>query len=152
MKYLIVAGAIVALQIYASESLGQKIPVPTEKNLQRTMFAAVPARVSYPSTELNKIFSLHINDDVSIRLNDQFVFTGTIIDKVERKSGTVSLNIRSVNYPGALFTVSSVNIPGEKTVFTGRILHPGYGDVLELIQENDQYYLRKKNQNKMMVE
>jgi hypothetical protein len=150
MKYLIVAGWIVALMSYAPESRGQKNP--TEKQFRQTMFTALPPSVNCQPSELKKLFSLHINDDVSIRLNDQFVFSGTIIDKVERKSGVVSLNIRSTNFPGALFTISSVNLPGNKTGYTGRILHPSYGDVLELIQENDQYYLRKKNQNKTMVE
>lgn len=152
MKYFIVAGAIVALMGYAHKTMGQKIPIPTEKQFHQTMFTTLPPRVSCQPTELQKLFSYHINDDVSIRVNDQFVFSGIIIDKVERKSGVVSLNIRSTNFPGALFTVSSTNLPGNKKVFTGRILHPSYGDVLELIQENDQYYLRKKNQNKMMVE
>ena len=78
--------------------------------------------------------------------------TGEVIARVQRTENLQSINIRSTNYPGALFNISIITQADNSKKISGRIIHPQSGDVLILTEENNRYFLRKQSVKFFMTE
>lgn len=115
------------------------------------LFAALPEKFECSLAELEKASTSRANDKISFQFG-KFVFTGEIITRVQRSENVESINIRSTNYPGALFNISIFTEADNTKTIRGRIIHPQSGDVLILEQENNKYFLRKQPQKFFMTE
>ncbi len=152
MKNLYVTGLLAACILLTHPSTAQE-PFPVKQHLPRKplMFSGFPEKSACSLAALQKIFSSRIAEHVTIQLQNQ-LFAGEVIEKVQRSPVLLSINIRSTNFPGALFNISMVTLPGKRTTITGRIINPQSGDVLLLSEENNQYYLLKQPQQFFMTE
>jgi hypothetical protein len=115
-----------------------------EKKVSKPLlFTSLPDQMEVASDELNRILSSSINQNFTAQLSGRLEIEGTLVDKNQHTPGTVSMNIRVHNYDNALFNLSVRLLADNSTAIKGRIIHPKYGDVLELYKLNDKYYFKK---------
>jgi len=140
---------IVQTQISAQEPLAAL----REKKLSKpSLFTSVPEQLEVASTELHRILSSNVNEKISAQLSSQFQVAGVVVDKNQHTPGSLSMNIRLENYNNALFNLTIRFLADNSTAIQGRIIHPKYGDVLELYKERDRYYLKKVSQRLYMTD
>jgi hypothetical protein len=123
-----------------------------EKQPKPYLFSSLPDSFEVSSAELTRLFSPEINSNVSVQLSAQFKIEGIVVDKNQHTPGSVSINIRIRNYDNALFNATLRLQADNSTSIQGRILHPRYGDVLELYKQNNKYFIRKISQRLYMPE
>ena len=138
---------LVSTVVTAQEPALVKQQIPEKPRL----FAALPERFECIFPELEKLTSSRISSSINLQFG-KFIFTGEIIDRVQRSSTVESINIRSTNYPGALFNISIFTEADNTKKISGRVIHPQSGDVLILTEENNRYFLRKQPQKFFMTE
>ena len=137
------------VQIYAQEPLAAL----REKKLSKpSLFTSVPEQLEVASTELHRILSSDVNEKISAQLSGQFQVVGVVVDKNQHTPGSLTMNIRVQNYDNALFNLTILFLADNSTSIRGRIIHPKYGDVLELYKEGDRYYLKKNSQRLYMTD
>jgi hypothetical protein len=115
------------------------------------LFAALPDKFECTLPELEKASASRTTEKISLQFG-KFVFTGEVTARVQRSENVQSINIRSTNYPGALFNISFPPVADNTKKISGRIIHPQSGDVLILSEENNRYFLRKQQQKYFMTE
>ena len=138
---------VLHVQIHAQE------PPATlrEKKLSKpSLFTSLPEQLEVASTELHRILYGDVNEKISAQLSGQFQLVGLVVDKNQHTPGSLTMNIRLLNYDNALFNLTIRFLADNSTSIQGRILHPKYGDVLELYKEGDRYYLKKISQRLYM--
>ncbi|HUQ67642.1 MAG TPA: hypothetical protein VM101_15880, partial [Flavitalea sp.] len=122
-----------------------------DKKLSKpSLFTSLPEKMEVTSTELHAILSRDINENFISQVSGQLVLEGTVVEKNQHTPGSLSLNIRVHNYHDALFNLTIRFLADNSTAVKGRIIHPQYGDVLELYKENDKYYFKKISQRLYM--
>ncbi len=122
-----------------------------EKKLSKpSLFTSLPEQLEVASTELHRILSGDVNEKINAQLSSQFQVVGLVVDKNQHTPGSLTMNIRLQNYDNALFNLTIRFLADNSTSMQGRILHPKYGDVLELYKEGDRYYLKKISQRLYM--
>ena len=140
---------IVHGHMYAQEPLAAL----REKKLSKpSLFTSVPEQLEVASTELHRILSSDVNEKISAQLSGQFYLEGVVVDKNQHTPGSLTMNIRVQNYDNALFNLTIRFLADNSTIMQGRIIHPKYGDVLELYKEKDRYYLKKISQRLYMTD
>lgn len=127
-------------------------PAPTEKSQKPLLFADLPAYFEVNKAELQKIFSTEPGQPIKLQLSPQLVIEGKVVDKNQHNPASVSVNIRVANYHNALFNTSVKFNADNSTSIQGRILHPRYGDVLQLYKDQDKYFIKKNSQALFMPE
>lgn len=115
------------------------------------LFAALPEKFECTLAELQKTAAFRTSDKISLQFG-KFLFAGEIVARVKHSENVESINIRSSNYPGALFNISITTQADNSKKLSGRIIHPQSGDVLILTEENNRYFLRKQPQKFFMTE
>jgi len=153
MKNLYVTGFLAACVLAFHTSTAQE-PIAVKQTLlnKPLLFSHLPEKIACNFAELQKVFYDKKADSISMKLSGQFTFEGEVMEKVQRSSGSLSLNLRSVNYPGTIFNITFTSRPGKSPKITGRIFNPKSGDVLILSEENNQYFLLKQPQQFFMTE
>jgi hypothetical protein len=124
-----------------------------EKKLSKpSLFTSVPEQLEVASAELHRILSSGVNEKIFAQLSSQFHLVGVIVDKNQHAPGSLTMNVRVQNYDNALFNITIRFLADNSTNIQGRIIHPKYGDVLELYKQNDRYYLKKISQRLYMTD
>ena len=127
-------------------ALGEKkVPKPS-------LFISLPEQQEISSSELHRMLSGQLNEPFTVQLSNYFQLAGAIVERNQHTPGSVSVNIRVHNYDNALFNMTMHFLADNSTTIKGRILHPKYGDVLELYKMGDKYYFRKSSQRLYMPE
>ena len=152
MKNLCAVGLLVAC-ILAFQSITAQQPV-TQKpvlNTKAYTLTQLPQKLPCNVTALQKLSLRARLENVTMPFGD-FEFTGQVIDKVQRSAGVLSMNIRSTNIPGAMFTISVITDANNTQKMVGRIINPKSDEVLVLTEENNQYFLVKQPREFFMTE
>lgn len=135
------------------ESIAQEIPPkPNATSSKPLLFSSLPDSFSISKEELLKAFSFSVGQQLKLQLSSDLVIEGTLVDKNQHTPGAVSINIRVANYKNALFNATIKFNADNSTSIQGRILHPRYGDVLEIVKEQDKYFVKKRSQALYMPE
>jgi hypothetical protein len=152
MKNLYATGFLVVC-LYISTNVIAQDPTIVKQHVpdKPLMFAALPEKFECTLPELEKASGFRTDDKITLQFG-KFVFTGKVIARVQRSENVQSINIRSTNYPGALFNISITTQADNSRHISGRIIHPQSGDVLILTEENNRYFLRKQPQKFFMTE
>jgi hypothetical protein len=117
----------------------------TEKKQSKPfLFASLPEEFEVATTELHKVFSGDVNGTIVAQLSSQLRVEGTLVDKNQHTPGSLTVNVRVHNYQNALFNLTIRFLADNSTSIQGRMIHPRYGDVLELFKKDGRYYMRKK--------
>jgi hypothetical protein len=116
------------------------------------LFSSLPDQFEVNSSELHSLLTVNVNEKISAQLSRQFQVIGSVVDKSQHTPGSLSFNIRLENYHNALFNFTVRLLADNSTSIQGRVIHPRYGDVLELFKEKDRYYIKKTSQRLYMPE
>jgi hypothetical protein len=155
MKNLQLLGICLTLSIISATSSAQEaIPVNEPDHNKPRLFTALPDKISIDVATLQNLLITEQGKDVKLALGGttQTDFNGKVVSRADKYNNIRSVVIRSSNFNGATFTLSS-SIRSNGTVkFTGRIMSFQHGDAYELQNQNDQYILIKKNLYDLMNE
>jgi hypothetical protein len=152
MKNLYATGFLVVC-LFVSIDVAAQDPSLVKQQIpdKPLLFAALPEKFECTLPELEKASASRTDDKVRLQFG-KFIFAGEVIARVQRSETVESINIRSTNYPGALFNISITTQADNSKTISGRIIHPQSGDVLILTEENNRYFLRKQPQKFFMTE
>jgi hypothetical protein len=153
MKNYHIKWLIVLLILFAAiDLLAQSKTVRTKDLADKPfMFSKVSGNYEYRLSDLQKLFTHNISDKISFPLSETQVFTGEVIEKLNSGNGLTSMNIRSENFPGALFNITLYKAENNVKI-SGRIINPKSGDVLIITEENNRYFIKKELQRLFMAE
>lgn len=152
MKNLYATGFLVVCLFVSTVAFSQDPTLVKQQIPEKPLlFAALPDKFECSLPELEKASASRTSDKITLQFG-KFIFTGEVIARVQRTENLQSINIRSTNYPGALFNISIITQADNSKKISGRIIHPKSGDVLILTEENNRYFLRKQSQKFFMTE
>jgi hypothetical protein len=146
MKYLQLPGfCLLVLFSCATASAQNKIPVNEPDLNKPKLFTNLPDKIPVDISLLQSLLTTETGKKVSLRLAaNARNFDGEVVSKAD-DNRIQSVVIRSGNFNGATFTLSSSTQPNGTVKFTGRIISFQHGDLYVLENQNDQYILVKKN-------
>jgi hypothetical protein len=151
MKNLCAAGLLVVC-VVAFQSINAQQPAIAKPGVAKTLsLTQLPQKLECTFPALQKFAAFRKSETVSLPVGD-FQFTGQVVDKVQHAPGVVSMNIRSSNIPGAIFTVSVITEANNTQKLVGRIINPQSDEVLVLTEENNRYFLVKQPRSLFMTE
>ena len=142
---------IFALTMY-SVSAQEAQPQPSQRVTKPLLFSNLPEVFEVDKSELQKVFDKNLHENVRLQLSPTLYIDGRIVDKTQHNPGSLTVNIRVANYANALFNVTLRLLADNSTAMQGRILHPRYGDVLQLYKEQEKYFIKKNSQALVMPE
>ena len=156
MKYLQLPGICLSLLLISSALSAQNDLPINEPDLNKPkLFTSLPERIPVHVLDLQGLLNASTGKDVSLLLekNTATSFNGKVVSVVSKYNNSIrSVVIRSANFNGATFTLSSSVQPDKTIAFTGRIISPQNGDIYILQKNNDQYLLIKKNYHDLVHE
>ena len=117
-----------------------------------SLFTKLPSKSTCNRPELEKVLRYKKSDQVSLKLSDQLILSGEVIEKVESSPGIQNINIRLSNYGNSLLNISIVNDSLNSKTIVGRIIHPKNAEALVISEENGRYYVTKHKMEFFMVE
>jgi len=153
MKILTTGAICVLLNVCYLHSSAQNLPVNEPGESKPRLFADMPEKMHVHISDLESLLSLPVGTNVNTFLSREFHFQGTIVSVSDVASTKVkSVVIKSINKKGATFNFTRI-IKADGTIkYLGRIISFTNSDAFELVKENDQYILQKKNLNDIMTE
>lgn len=151
MKNLLTVGLLVACLVASPCIFAQQPISGTSGNNNSVFFSRLPKKIDCTLPALQKIPNARISENISMQLGD-VQFAGQVVEKVQPEAGLLSMNIRSTNFPGALFTISVITEADHTQKLVGRIVNPQSDDVLVLTEENNRYFWVKQPRQFFMTE
>jgi hypothetical protein len=149
MKNLHLTGICLAMLILCATASAQKSLPVNEPNMNKArLFNDLPERIPVHILDLQSLMNSEKGGQINLKLGESVTskFAGTIISKANKYNNNIrSVVIRSSNFNGATFTLSSSAQPNGTVKFTGRILSLQHADLYELQELKGQYVLVKKN-------
>lgn len=146
------SGLVVFLLSSVSTSAQQAIQVQQRRTIHPAVFQQFPNSFEVDQLQLRKTFSAGIGDTLRIQLSQKHHFSGVVTDKVQQHPNLLTMNIRGLQFSGAMMHLSYDTSPEAEQAIRARILHPRKGDVMVLVQENKKYLFRKEEQQFFLAE
>ena len=131
----------------------EKIPINEPDYNKPKLFEDLPQRMNLTISDMESLFDFSVGTSVMAKLTKSFAFKGTIVSKSGNSGTTVrSVVIKSTTRQGAVLTFTKITNQDGSFAYRGRIISNGSIDAYEIIKENDQYILQKKNYYEMVRE
>lgn len=147
----IVLSSLFCLGHFYSGAQEQKIPINQPNYNQPRLFDDVPQKVDIKVSDIETLFNFSVGTFVTAKFSKTFYLQGTVVSKSDNAS-VKSVVIKAVNRRGAVFTFTQITDKDGSVVYRGRILSKDNGDAFELVQENGNYFLQKKNYHELVTE
>jgi hypothetical protein len=128
------------LRVSAQESIHLKDPDYNKPHL----FDDLPQKMKLRMTDLEGLLNLSVGASVKVFLADNFQFKGTIVSSAKGSETVRSVVVRSSDRKGATLTVTQTLKDGTFK-YLGRIISLENGDAFDIVKENNEYVLEKKN-------
>jgi uncharacterized protein (UPF0371 family) len=123
-----------------------KVPINEPDQNKPHLFADLPDHMPIRVSNLETLFNLEIGAPVNVTLSGDFHIIGSVISKSPEKDLNVkSIVIKSINRKGAIFTYTKTVKEDGTVKYLGRIISTRNSDAYEIVKEEDQYILKKKN-------
>jgi hypothetical protein len=123
-----------------------KVPINEPDHNKPNLFADLPDHMPLRVSNLETLFNLEIGAPVNVTLSGNFHIIGSVISKSPEKDLNVkSIVIKSINRKGAIFTYTKTVKEDGTVKYLGRIISTRNSDAYEIVKEEDQYILKKKN-------
>lgn len=140
------------LSIVTGMQLQAQVPIRQDRPIKPELFGDFSGRPECNPLLFKQLFSFHKGDTFSLSLPGNLVFHVEVLEKVEKTPQTTSMNLRISNFKDALFNLSITTDIANIQTIRARVIHPRYGDVLNLKLENGRYYLQKEEQRLFLTE
>jgi hypothetical protein len=138
---------------YFHSAAQEKIPINEPNYNKPKLFDDLPQRMNLAISDIESLFDISVGSPVIARLTKSFQFKGTIVSKSGNSATAVrSVVIRSMTRQGAIFTFTKISNQDGSFIFRGRIISKESIDAYEIVKEDDQYILQKKNYYEMVTE
>ena len=152
MKHLFYIGLLLT-SFCSGVSTFAQAPLSKETSAQKPLlFPGLPPKFACNNTEVEKFFLASKSDHINLRLSDNLLLSGEVIEKVETTPGIQNINIRLSNFGNALLNISIISKADNTRTIVGRIIHPKHSDALVIAEENGKYYVTKYKMEFFMVE
>ena len=115
------------------------------------LFNDLPQRMKMQVTDLESAMDAPVGSLIRTHIADNFIFQGTITSKTDEPD-VKSIVVKSLNRQGATLTFTKTRQPDGTFSYIGRILSFKHGDAYEIVQENGEYILQKKELNDIVSE
>lgn len=146
-------GAFLSFSFLYSAAQDHELPVQQPNFNKPQLFADLPQKITLKVTDLEVLFSLAVGTDVTTRFTPGYHFSGIVVSKSDASDPNVkSVVIRSPERENAIFTFTRVRGENGEFVYRGRIISKSGSDAFELVNENNEYVLQKKNYHEIIVE
>lgn len=99
---------------------------------------------------LKKIFTG--TGTISLPLTSSYLLRGNIISHANPNHFAETVNIRLLDFPKVVFTLSRIKLENGSIKYSGHILSLQGNDALILQKENEKYYFIKTEQRLLMTE
>ena len=117
------------------------------------LFADLPGKISVNVEQVENALTLKVGASSRVLPTIDLLFVGDVVSAFKTPDGSSQTTvIKLINRPGATFTLSKIFNKDGTVTYKGRIISRSNGDAFELIKENDQYFLIKKNLYDLMNE
>jgi hypothetical protein len=148
----IVIGALFSLSYFYSGAQG-KIPINEPDYNKPKLFDDQPQKMNIAISDIEPLLDLSVGTPVLAKLTKSFPFKGTIVSKSgDATSSVKSVVIKSVTRQGAVLTLTKITNGDGSYIYKGRIISNNSIDAYEIVNENGQYFLQKKNYYEMVRE
>lgn len=145
--------ALLGVSSLFSSAQEQRVPINEPDYNKPRLFADLPQKMNVTISDMESLFDLSVGTPVMAKLNKSFPFKGIIVSKAgTAQSQAQSVVIRSTTRQGAVLTLSKIVNADGSFIYRGRILSRESIDAYEMVKENDQYVLEKKNYYEMVRE
>jgi hypothetical protein len=111
------------------------------------LFRNLPDSIPVKLSSFERAIDFAAGEDVSVNISDnvQFPFQGKVMSTASKYGNSIqSVVIKSNVYEGAGLTISKVTDSNGNIQFTGRIVSMKSGDLFELVNVNNNYFLVKR--------
>lgn len=138
---------------FLSSKAQEKIPINQPDYNKPKLFEDLPQKMNLTISDMESLFDLSVGTPVMAKLTKTFHFKGIIVSK----SGNLGTSVRSVvinstTRKGAVLTFTRITNEDGSFIYRGRILSKESIDAYEIVKENGQYILQKKNYFEMVRE
>lgn len=131
----------------------EKLPLNQPNYNKPKAFDDLPKKMNISISDMESIFDFSVGTTVTAKLSKGFPFKGTIVSKSGNgKSQVQSVVVNSITRKDAVLTFTKIRIEDGSFIYRGRILNKGSIDAYEIVKENDDYVLEKKNYYEMVRE
>jgi hypothetical protein len=145
MKVLKTSAIGVLLSLFVLRASAQEqIPLKDPDYNKPHLFDDLPQKMKLRMTDLEGLLNLSVGASVKVFLADNFQFKGTVVSSARGSETVRSVVVRSQDRKGATLTVTQTLKEGAFK-YIGRIISLENGDAFDIVKENDEYVLQKKN-------
>jgi hypothetical protein len=131
----------------------EKLPINQPNYNKPKVFDDLPRKMNLSISDMESLFQLSVGAFVNAKLNQHFHLKGTVVSKSgDSESQVRSVVINSITRKGAAFTFTRIATGGGNFIYRGRILSKESIDAYEIVKENGEYILEKKNYYEMVRE
>jgi hypothetical protein len=148
----ILIGVLFSLSYLCSGAQEENIPLNQQPNYNKArLFEDQPQKIDLKVTDLESLFDLPVGSDVTAKFSKSFYLRGNVVSKSVTET-IKSVVIKAANRRGAVFTFTKVIKQDGSFTYKGRILSKDNSDAYDIVKENDQYILQKKNYHEIVSE
>ena len=145
--------ALFSLNYFYSQAQEQLPPINQPNYNKPKLFDDLPQKMNLTISDMESLFDFSVGTSVMAKLTKSFQFKGTIVSKSGSAESSVrSVIIKSFTRQGAVLTFTRITNQDGSFVYRGRIVSKESIDAYEIVKENDQYVLQKKNYYEMVRE
>jgi hypothetical protein len=138
---------------YLLSTAQEKIPINEPDYNKPKLFEDLPQKMNLTISDMESLFDLSVGTPVMAKLTKSFPFKGTVVSKSGTSESFVqSVVIKSTTRKDAVLTFTKIKNQDGSFIYRGRIISKESIDAYEIVKENDQYVLQKKNYYEMVRE
>jgi hypothetical protein len=147
---LVTACVLFSLSYFYSHAQ-EKIPINQPDYNKARLFQEVPQKINLKVSDMESLFDFSVGTSVTAKFSKDFYLQGTIVSKSNDHS-VKAVIMKATNKQGAVFTFTKITKQDGSSIYKGRILSKNNSDAFEIVKENDQYILQKKNYYEIVSE
>jgi len=136
---------------YVHAQAQEKIPINQPDYNKARLFEEIPQKIQLKVSDMESLFDFSVGTSVTAKFSKDFYLHGTVMSK-SIDATVKAVIIKATNKKGAVFTFTKITKPDGSSLYKGRILSRDNSDAFEIVKENDQYILQKKNYYEIVSE
>ena len=151
MKILTTISISIVLFVLSFNASAQKtteIALSKQQISKPKLFKGLPERVHVDFKEIDDAFNYETGKSVMLKMSSDFIVAGHIISKAEdAAAGVKTIVVRDANRPGATLSLSRYINQNNTLSYRGMFMSFKHADAYEVVSENGEYFLIKKDAN-----
>jgi hypothetical protein len=129
----------------------EKIPINQPDYNKARLFDDIPKKIILKTADMESLFDFSVGSPVIAKFSKDFYLQGAVVSK-STDATVKAIVIKATNRQGAVFTFTKIAKSDGACIYKGRILSRNNSDAFEIVKENDQYVLQKKNYYEIVSE